>query len=82
MDNKNLEPLNQEFIAAYNFLYEYGDSTPAYNAAVADFDKKVKNKRSKFYKTVCSFIEYRKDIISSDREAAAFMIAYTKLFAV
>ena len=81
MENKNLEALRREFNAAYTFLYEYGDNTPAYNAAVEDFDKKVKNKRSKFYKMVCSFIEFRRDIISSDREAAAFMIAYTKLFA-
>lgn len=81
MDKMKMEPLNQEFAAAYDFLYEYGDSTPAYNAAVKDFDEKIKNKRSKFYKTVCAFIEFRRDVISSDREAAAFMIAYKKLFA-
>ena len=81
MDKLKLEPLNQEFTAAYSFLYEYGDSTPAFYAAVKDFDEKVKNKRSKFYKTVCAFIEFRRDVISSDREAAAFMIAYTKVFA-
>lgn len=81
MENKNLEALGREFNAAYTFLYEYGDNTPAYNAAVADFDSKSKNKRSKFYKTVCAFVESRQDFISSDREAAAFMIAYKKLFA-
>jgi len=80
MSLADLKALCKEYAAAYDFLYEYGDSTPAYYAAVADFDRELE-KKSTVYNAACYFSNYRADPISSDREAAAFMIAYKKLFA-
>lgn len=81
MDNKKLEALCREFTAAYSFLYEYGDNTPAYNAAVADFDKELE-KQGTVFNAIRFFSNHRADPISSDRECAAFMIAYKKVFGV
>ena len=80
MTPKELQALDQEFNAAYEFLYEYGDTTPAYDAAVADFDNEMQ-KRGKLWEVAQYLANYRLDLITSDREAAAFMIAYKKLYA-
>jgi len=80
MTPKELQALDLEFNAAYEFLYEYGDTTPAYDAAVADFDNEMQ-KRGKLWEVAQYLANYRLDLITSDREAAAFMIAYKKLYA-
>lgn len=80
MTPKELQALDLEFNAAYEFLYEYGDTTPAYDAAVADFDNEMQ-KRGKLWEVAQYLANYRLDLITSDREAAAFMIAYRKLYA-
>jgi len=80
MTPKELQALDLEFNAAYEFLYEYGDTTPAYDAAVADFDNEMQ-KRGKVWEVAQYLANYRLDLITSDREAAAFMIAYKKLYA-
>lgn len=80
MTPKELQALDLEFNAAYDFLYEYGDTTPAYDAAVADFDNEMQ-KRGKLWEVAQYLANYRLDLITSDREAAAFMIAYRKLYA-
>jgi hypothetical protein len=66
--SKFLEKFNQE----YNFLY-CNNNVAGADEAVEEYDKCIKNEN--FQNFVCEFVKYRNDIISSDREAAAFMFA-------
>lgn len=68
-----LEKFNQE----YEFLYSNDDKVAGYDEAVDAFDRDLKN--AKFKKLVQDFAKYRKDFISSDREAAAFEFACESL---
>ena len=81
MNTEKLKLFDTEFCMAYEWLYEYGDETPACRAAVKDFDSRMEDHESTFYKAACDYIKFRQDFISSDREAAAFMIAYRIIFA-
>lgn len=56
----------------YDVLY---DSQIPYNLAVEGFDNMVKTDK-KFLKKVRELCNFTHDIISSDREAAAFFLAY------
>lgn len=71
--NINIKQFLKEFNEEYDFLYEH-DYVAGYDEAVEEFDIFAK-KNSSF---VCEFVKYRKDFISSDREAAAFMFALSK----
>lgn len=76
-----MENLLNTFNSTYKYLY---DQETTENAAVIymlenpyidNFDDNLKTDPD-FKNLVSKFNEYRQDIISSDREAAAFMIAY------
>lgn len=66
----NLEKLNKAFEQAYEFMYENG--TP--KMFVEIFETCAKNKYFKM--VLADFAKYREDVISSDRECAAFILAY------
>lgn len=73
MKTKNI-PIDK-FLAQYNkeyhFLYQNRDNVAGYHEAVAFFDR-FAPKHKDF---VREFVQYRGDVISSDREAAAFSFA-------
>lgn len=65
----------EKFQKEYDFLYQNRDCVAGYNEAVAAFDDYLNNDVCGFKKFVGEFVDFRKDFISSDREAAAFMFA-------
>ena len=72
-----MEKLLNKFNQEYEFLYDNDDNVCGYDEAVDAFDEDMKNPR--FKKLVQDFVQYRKDFISSDREAAAFEFACESL---
>lgn len=62
-----LEKFNQE----YEFLYDNRDHVAGVNEAISAFDEFLVSNRE----FVIEFVKFRGDIVSSDREAAAFMFA-------
>jgi len=74
----NIHKFADQFNKEYAFLYDAaknGAYVAGYNEAVAAFDVFV-TCQPEF---VRGFVKYRGDIISSDREAAAFMFALSEL---
>ena len=63
-----LEKFNEE----YAFLYEHDDNVAGFEEAVQAFDESLLEHPV----FVAKFAEFRGDLISSDREAAAFMFAF------
>lgn len=62
-----LEKFNQE----YEFLYDNRDNVAGVNEAISAFDEFLMSNRE----FVIEFVNFRGDVVSSDREAAAFMFA-------
>lgn len=69
--NIPIEEFVEKFKQEYNFLYEANVYVAGYNEAVAEGDEFIK-KHGDF---VGEFARYRGDVLSSDREVAAFMFA-------
>lgn len=69
--NIPIEEFTEKFRQEYNFLYEANGYVAGYNEAVAEGDEFIK-KHGDF---VGEFAKYRGDVLSSDREVAAFMFA-------
>jgi len=69
--NINIHTFSKQFDKEYSFLYDNKDNVAGYNEAVTAFDEFLKDNKD----FICEFNAYRKDIVSSDREAAAFMFA-------
>ena len=59
------------FNKEYNFLYDNDDNVAGYEEAVNSFDEFVTTHGD----FVGEFVKFRGDLVSSDREAAAFMFA-------
>lgn len=78
----NIHDFAKQFKLEYRFLYENWDHVAGYDEAVDAFDDYLKNDVGGFRKFVGEFVDYRHDIISSDREAAAFMFALESLGAL
>ena len=74
--NINIHEFLKQFNKEYNFLYEH-NFVAGQDEAIAEFDRLIKNEN--FAKFVGEFVNFRGDIISSDREAAAFMFALSYL---
>lgn len=70
----------KNFIKKFNDIYEIlycNEGIINYEKAILKFDNLVKNDSKEIFKTtLAEFINTRKDCISSDREAAAFIIAF------
>ena len=69
----NIHKFAEKFQEEYNFCYDCGDRVAGFSEAVDEFDARIKNPH--FAEFVGEFANYRGDLISSDREAAAFMFA-------
>lgn len=76
MKRINIYEFLKQFNKEYDFLYE-NDNVAGCDEAVAEFDRLLKCEG--FAKFVGEFVKFRNDIISSDREAAAFMFALAEL---
>lgn len=70
----NIHEFKEQFDKEYAFLYDHDDNVAGYEEAVSAFDDALGN-NDNFKRFVSEFCEYRKDPITSDREAGAFMFA-------
>lgn len=73
----NIVEFIKKFDELYDWLYDYGNEDEIDEAA-QDFDRMV-NENEPFKNLVTKFVEYRKDVISSDREAAAFIGTFEEM---
>lgn len=74
LDNINMQALLDDFSKEYDFLYENNDNVAGYNEALAFGDAFIIENRD----FVIAFAKYRCDILTSDREVAAFAFAIEK----
>ena len=75
MENNIMERLLKEFDEQYQYLKEVDNKTMGFDGDVKTFDELI-NENEDFCKLVDSFCLARKNPITSDREAAAFVIAF------
>ena len=73
--NINIHDFAKKFRQEYEFLYDNWDNVAGFQEAVDAFDDYLAKDIGGFQKFVGEFVRYRHDIVSSDREAAAFMFA-------
>lgn len=73
--NIDIERFTKQFNKEYKFLYDNDDYVAGYREAVEAFDNFV----AEHAEFVGEFVDYRRDFVSSDREAAAFMFAMEAL---
>lgn len=73
--NISMEKFCEQFQKEYNFLYDCRGYVAGYDEAVSEFDR-FQADHADF---VRAFAQYRGDVFSSDREAAAFMFALNVL---
>ena len=69
----NIQDFSKVFSREYNYLYENRDQVAGYNEAVDAFDNFIHTDNGRAF--IGEFARYRGDLITSDREAAAFMFA-------
>lgn len=67
----SMDELGRRFASAYDALYRTRDGLAGYREAVEAFDAFA----SRNGDVVAEFARHRGDFVSSDREAAAFMMA-------
>lgn len=70
--NFPIEEFAARFHREYAFLYDAFDRVAGFQEAVDTFDALMK-RNEKFRAFVSEFVAFREDMITSDREAAAFM---------
>lgn len=78
----NIHEFAKKFNKEYEFCYEHQDRVAGFREAVREFDEFLENDVGGFKKFVGEFAKYRQDVISSDREAAAFMFAMESMGAL
>lgn len=76
LTKKDLAKLQEFYYDAYDELYTSGKWIPEY---VDEFDSTLKNNKSFKENVVRPFVAYNGDVISSDRECMAFIMAYNML---
>jgi hypothetical protein len=76
-----IEKLYKRFVEIYGFIYDSKNDVLGYDFMIDYFFSWLK-KSGEFKAIVNEFAEYRKDVITSDREAAAFMFAFTELYRI
>lgn len=74
----SIEKFLRKFRKEYKFLYDNYDNVAGFRDAVNEFDYRIHHDIG-FSRMVQEFAQYRKDFISSDREAAAYMFAWVDL---
>lgn len=71
----SIQKFAEQYQKEYSFLYQHGNNVAGYREAVDAFDEFVKTHGD----FVGEFARFRGDLITSDREAAAFMFALETL---
>lgn len=78
----NIHEFSERFSETYDFLYDSEDRVAGFDEAVDAFDEYLAKDIQGFKAFVAEFSKYRHDIISSDREAAAFMFVLEEMGAL
>ena len=78
----NINDFMKKFSEEYDFLYENYDRVAGFDEAVVAFDEYLSKDIGGFRSFVGEFVDFRHDIVSSDREAAAFMFALESMGAL
>ena len=78
----NIHEFAKKFNEEYDFCYEHYDRVAGFGEAVKAFDDFLNGDVGGFKNFVAEFVKYRGDIVSSDREAAAFMFAMESMGAL
>ena len=78
----NIHEFTKKFNEEYNFCYKHYDRVAGFRDAVEAFDNFLNGDVCGFKNFVMEFVQYRGDIISSDREVAAFMFAMESMGAL
>lgn len=73
----NFSKLAKEYGRVYRFLYD-NDETIDYKKVVESFDIMIE-KNDNFKRFIGEFCDYIQDIVSSDRECAALILAMSNL---
>ena len=76
-----LEKLYKRFVEIYGIIYDSENDVLGYRFMVGYYDRMLK-KSDDFKTMVSEFCNYRQDVILSDREAAAFMFAFTEFYRI
>lgn len=75
----NIKDFSKQYKKEYEFLYDNRDNIAGYTEAVAAFDNFIKTAAGSAL--VGEFARFRGDLLTSDREAAAFMFALDSMTA-
>ena len=75
--NISIDRFLEQFNKEYAFLYDNRDRVAGYEEAVNAFDMFILDAQHAAF--VGEFAKYRNDMVTSDREAAAFMFALDAL---
>ena len=73
INSVNMDDFSKQYSKEYQFLYDNNDNVAGYREAVDAFEEDMKH--PKFQEFVGKFITHRGDLLSSDREVAAFEFA-------
>ena len=74
----NYQALLDQFNKNYDFLYNSKAYVAGYDEALDYFDNTVR-KNTVLSDILCKFVEFRGDILSSDRECVAFVFSLEDL---
>jgi len=75
----NIKDFSKQYKKEYEFLYDNRDHIAGYTEAVEAFDSFIKTASGAAL--VGEFARFRGDLLTSDREAAAFMFALDSMTA-
>lgn len=75
----NIKDFSRQYKKEYTFLYDHKDNIAGYTEAVEAFDSFIKTASGAAL--VGEFARFRGDLLTSDREAAAFMFALDSMTA-
>ena len=72
-----MEDFNNMYSAAYDFFYNFNSTSfkTLQKDCIAIYDEFI-DRMPEFKKFLCDFVKYQGDFLTSDREVAAFTLAY------
>lgn len=76
MPKYDMERLGREFAHMYSYLYDSDDEVDGYRSALAYGDQLIND----HHPVIKQFAEYREDVLSSDREVAAFGFVFWDMY--
>lgn len=72
----DMERLGREFVHMYDYLYDAEDEVAGYASAMAYGDQLI----NEHHPVIKQFAQYREDVLSSDREVAAFGFVFWDMY--